>query len=98
MKHALIRPADLCRQLGIDKSTLYRWRRAGEFPQAVLLSPPGVHHRRIAFVVAEVEAWVEARDRGTAPAPPPSALATRKRKAAERAAKGKAPFLRRPEK
>lgn len=42
--------------LGVSRSTLYEWRNSGSFPQGHRIGP-----NRIAWKVADVEAFLEAR-------------------------------------
>jgi predicted DNA-binding transcriptional regulator AlpA len=52
----LVRPAPLAKDLGVSLSSVFRWRKAGDFPPAYRLGPGS-----IAFDKAEVEAWLAAR-------------------------------------
>jgi prophage regulatory protein len=56
------RPADICNLLRISRPTLWRLRRAGQFPAPVSLSKRSIGWRR-----ADVEAWVGSRPHGVGP-------------------------------
>jgi prophage regulatory protein len=56
------RPADVCSLLRISRPTLWRLRRAGQFPAPVSLSKRSIGWRR-----ADVEAWVGSRPNGIEP-------------------------------
>ena len=47
--------ADLSRRLGVDRSTIWRWYRAGRFP-----APHYLGERRM-WIIADVEAWERER-------------------------------------
>ena len=67
----LLRVADVCRLLRISKPTLWRLRRAHDFPE-----PMEVTERVIAWRKAEVEGWLRERSqRWTAAPRKPRALA-----------------------
>jgi predicted DNA-binding transcriptional regulator AlpA len=53
------------RKVGVGENTLRRMIGRGEFINAVQVSP-----RRIAFIEAEIVAWVATRPRGPLPRPP----------------------------
>lgn len=53
---ALLRMAEVTRTVGLSRATIYRLMDRGEFPRAVPLTGSAV-----AWVQAEVEAWVAAR-------------------------------------
>ncbi len=46
----------LCASLEIDKSTLYRWRKAGHGPQAIKVG------NIVRFKKADVDAWLESNN------------------------------------
>lgn len=54
--HVLISLNDACDMVSLSRTAINKMRKAGKFPEAVELG-----ERRIAFVRAEVVAWVEAR-------------------------------------
>jgi predicted DNA-binding transcriptional regulator AlpA len=55
----LLRVADVCRLLRISKPTLWRLRRANDFPE-----PTEVTDRVIAWRKSEVELWLRGRSAG----------------------------------
>jgi prophage regulatory protein len=52
----LISLNDACRLTSLSRTAINRWRDLGKFPKAVPLGD-----KRVAFVRAEVIAWIEAR-------------------------------------
>lgn len=52
----LVSPHDVCRALGISGTTLWRMRRAGEFPP-----PIRIGHNKLGWPEADVKAWIESR-------------------------------------
>jgi len=54
----LLTPADLCKILRITRTTLWRWRVKGEFPDALLM--PG-HQPR--WTPGAIEAWLAKQPR-----------------------------------
>lgn len=60
----LLRVADVCRLLRISKPTLWRLRRAHDFPE-----PMEVTDRVIAWRKAEVEGWLRERSQRWTAAP-----------------------------
>jgi prophage regulatory protein len=57
-KPMLVRLPAVVQTTGLGRSTLYRLISAGQFPVPLRLS-----HRSVAWRLAEVEAWVESRQR-----------------------------------
>ena len=57
----ILRTTELCSLIGISRMTLWRWCRAGTFPQPVALGIRAVGWRR-----DEVEAWMRSLARKTA--------------------------------
>lgn len=55
-KPPLISLNDVCRLTSLSRTAINRARQAGRFPQAVNLG-----EKRVAFVRAEVEAWISER-------------------------------------
>lgn len=53
---SLISLNEACRLTSLSRTAINRWRDAGSFPKAVPLG-----EKRVAFVRAEVVAWIEAR-------------------------------------
>jgi prophage regulatory protein len=51
----LLRRPDVERRTGLSRSTIYARMAAGKFPQAVSLG------RAVAWVEAEIDAWIEER-------------------------------------
>ena len=56
MEAAILRERDVLALLGISKATLWRWRKAGNFPAAIQLGPNSVAWRREA-----VDEWLASR-------------------------------------
>ncbi|WP_082669933.1 AlpA family phage regulatory protein [Sphingomonas sanguinis] len=54
----LLSPAEVTRRLGIGRSTLHRYRQAGNFPHPIPLGP-----RRIAWPEEDIADWLN-RQRG----------------------------------
>jgi prophage regulatory protein len=52
----LIRLPEVLRRTGLSKVTVWRWRRAGDFPRPVRLSPTVV-----GWVESEIDAWIAKR-------------------------------------
>jgi prophage regulatory protein len=79
----LLRKPEVLRRVGVDYSTLHRWLKSGEhgFPQPVVINP-GAIRQTVAWVEAEVEAWLASRPRGPAAKPKPQVNAARQRQAA----------------
>jgi predicted DNA-binding transcriptional regulator AlpA len=50
----LIRSNELAKSLGVSKTTLWRWRRAGFFPEPIQIGP-----RLIAWKSSEIQFWLE---------------------------------------
>lgn len=46
----LLSVSDVCRVLGIGKSTWYSWRKRGHGPPVVPIGPPGPHKKRLVRV------------------------------------------------
>ena len=57
-KYRLISIAEACRLTSFSRSSIFLKCRAGTFPKPISLSDDGV---RKAFLLSEVEAWIEAR-------------------------------------
>lgn len=56
----VIRLKQVCQQTGLGKSTIYKLIKQGAFPPPIKLS-----RRASAWVVAEVEAWLEEKINGS---------------------------------
>ena len=56
----VIRLNQVCKQTGLGKSTIYKLIKQGAFPPPIKLS-----ERASAWVVAEVDAWLEEKITGT---------------------------------
>lgn len=54
----LLRRAEVLEMVGADYSTVWRWTKKGEFPEALIV---GDGSNR--WVLAEVEAWIASRPR-----------------------------------
>ena len=63
----LISMNDTAKLTSLSRSTINVYRVAGDFPQAVPLG-----ERRVAFVRAEVEAWIDEKIAGRIPSKVPS--------------------------
>lgn len=54
----VLRMRDLVELLGICRSTIYKLRKAGDFPEPVKVGPRSIGWRR-----ADIEEWLEGRER-----------------------------------
>lgn len=54
----ILRGEEVYRMLGVDESTVYRWRRAGKFPQPVRLG-----RNSIGWPESEIRDWLANRPR-----------------------------------
>ncbi|MDE2653701.1 MAG: AlpA family transcriptional regulator [Gemmatimonadota bacterium] len=52
----MLRLPEVMARTGLSRTTIYRWRRAGRFPQAVPLGT-----RCVGFIESELEAWLRER-------------------------------------
>ena len=52
----ILRLPEVMARTGLSRTTIYRWRRAGRFPQAVPLGT-----RCVGFIESELEAWLRER-------------------------------------
>ena len=52
----VLRLPEVMARTGLSRTTIYRWRRAGRFPQAVPLGT-----RCVGWIESEVEAWLDGR-------------------------------------
>ena len=50
-------------------TTLWTMSKSGEFPLPLVLNP-GSQHRRIAWKLSDIEAWIASRQRGIGSGPP----------------------------
>lgn len=57
----LIRMPEVLEMTGLSRSSINRRIAAGEFPKQLKLSTTGTRQAPIAFSLAEVQAWVNAR-------------------------------------
>ena len=64
-----LRESEVLALIGCSKATLWRWKRAGRFPQPVELGPMTLAYRR-----EDVEAWIASRQ------PPEADSATARRR------------------
>lgn len=55
---ALLRLPAVLARVGVSKSTLYRWSRAGQFPRPRSLTAIG---STVAWSAAEVDAWITSK-------------------------------------
>ena len=60
MEPAIYREKDVLALVRISKATLWRWRKAGEFPHPIQLGPNTVAWRRI-----EIDEWISSRPLAT---------------------------------
>ncbi len=60
MQPVIYRERDVLALVGISKATLWRWRKAGEFPAPIRLGPNRVAWRRI-----EIDEWISSRPLAT---------------------------------
>jgi len=60
----MIRMKVLEKNLGVDRSTIYRWMEAGQFPR-----PVNVGNHAVAFYEDEVLAWQQERERQSTASP-----------------------------
>lgn len=56
MEAQILRERDVLAMLGISKATLWRWRRAGDFPAPLQLGP-----NTVAWRGEDIAAWLESR-------------------------------------
>ena len=61
MEPAIYREKEVRSLLGVGKVTLWRWRKAGQFPAPIKLGPNSV-----AWLREEVHRWLETRPRAGA--------------------------------
>lgn len=52
----LVRERELCRLLGVSRSTLFRWERLGIFPSRMKIGPHSV-----AWLTSNIDEWLRAR-------------------------------------
>lgn len=52
----ILRLPEVMARTGLSRTTIYRWRRAGRFPQAVRLGT-----RCVGWIESELEAWIRER-------------------------------------
>ena len=64
----------LARLGGITDTTLWRWRKEGDFPEPVLLNP-NARNPHVAWLEAEVDEWIASRPRGSGRAMAPDVYA-----------------------
>jgi len=54
-KLRIVRAAELANLLGISQTSLWRWRKSGDFPQPIALGA-----RMVGWKIIDVEAWLDA--------------------------------------
>lgn len=64
LESRIVRPKEVTERLGIGRVTLWRWVRAGKFPQSRQIGP-----NIVGWLESEIETWFET----TAPQPPDEA-------------------------
>lgn len=57
----LLRRPEVEERTGLTRSTIYRWMKSGDFPQAVRLGP-----KMIAWREADIDQWIESKTKGVA--------------------------------
>ena len=57
----ILRMTELCEKLGVSRTSIWRWCRAGTFPQPVKLG-----RRAVGWRQTEVEEWLQALEQKTA--------------------------------
>ena len=55
----VVSTSEVVELLGVGRSTLARWRRAGDFPEPVQLGP-----HRVGWRISTIEGWLTAREKG----------------------------------
>jgi prophage regulatory protein len=58
-KNRILRMPELVRLVGVSRSTLFRWIRAGHFPPPLVLGP-----RAVGWPASQVSGWLLSRPRG----------------------------------
>ena len=61
MTDRILRPRDVCRVIGLSRTTLWRWQRAGDFPRPVRLG-----RNSIGWRASTVQEWIDARSSDSA--------------------------------
>lgn len=61
----LFSPKAIAEMVGLSATTIWRLRRAGQFPAPIQISS-----RRVGFVESEIIAWLGDRDRACGAVPP----------------------------
>lgn len=52
----ILSPADVCKMLGITRSSLSRWRAEGEFPKPIRIGP-----NRVGWRSSTISDWLDSR-------------------------------------
>jgi prophage regulatory protein len=65
MSAEILRLPAVCGRVGLSKSSIYQKIKEGDFP-----SPVRLGERAIGFLVADIERWIETRERVTREARP----------------------------
>ncbi len=77
MSEQLLRIADVCKQVGLGRSTVYRRIKAGTFPRPLDLDAI------VAWRSSDIAAWID-RLKATSDAPPTAPTPAASRRAADR--------------
>lgn len=56
VRDIILRPAEVSRLTGLSATTLWRFRKSGQFPKAIKLG-----EKSIGWLASEVDAWLESR-------------------------------------
>ena len=60
----MLRMVDVSQWLNVSESTIYKWIKAGRFPQPVSLGDETDPNSASRFFKSEIDAWLYARPRG----------------------------------
>ena len=58
MTHAFLNEKQVCERTSLSRSTIWRLRQAGDFPEPVKIT-----ERRVAYRAEDVEAWIADKGR-----------------------------------
>lgn len=58
VKPRFVRPRDAAEYVGLHRTTLYSYAHRGLFPKPIQIGP-----RKVAFRLADLEAWCDAREK-----------------------------------
>ena len=57
MENRILRPREVCRAIGLSRTTLWRKQKSGEFPRCVRLGPNSIGWRE-----SQVQEWLDSRE------------------------------------